>query len=253
MKFFFKVFAFIALFALACEKLPNPYDGGGTTSDRKVLLELFTTANDMQNCEQANRAADQLMADTENMYKLTVIQWHPATDDSLGGDTTQTRFTYYGITSMPTAIFDGLQRVRYSSNQYNDYFNAMDTRQKIPTIITLRLTGSVRAGGDVNATIDVKSPPGTGNFTFYMILVEDAVAYKDKQSGKSYTFNCVARDTFSYYLGDDTKFVAGLSKTISHTFGIDKTWNREKMRVVSFVQNNRSDYKEILQTAVTLN
>ncbi|MBN1233711.1 MAG: Omp28-related outer membrane protein [Candidatus Coatesbacteria bacterium] len=248
-KTFAAVFTLL-LICFSCEKLPNPYDNNDDdASNRLVLLELFTTTTDMENCDRANRAADLLKS--EEAYKVTVIQWHSSSGDTFGNDTTQARFNYYNVTSMPLAIFDGLEKVYYSSNMYNEYYDAMIVRQEMQTPINLRLSGSVRAGSSIKATIIVNSPPGNGDFYLRMVLLEDGIIYTDKGTSRQYTLNCVARDTFGYYLGDEVRFGAGDSISVSHLFTIDRKWNKERMYVVAFIQNDRQ--KEILQSAYTNN
>ncbi len=210
-----------------------------------VIIEDFT-GTWCQYCPGAQMGIEDLI---ENGYSIAAIANHINDDYSFDG--TGDRFTYYGISGLPTAQFDGLITSTGGSateSLYGIYKPLVEQRMAKGTPIKLKIenflydsdTRTVTANAVIERIVDKVS----GVLVFHAVITESHVP--EEWQGQT-ELNDVARKYYPSANGTNIDLSEDSQQTISITFTIADDWVPELMDIVVFVQNKYS--KEIYNGA----
>lgn len=257
------------------DKLPylisKKYAGRTAKAGQTALVELFTGAQ-CPPCVAADLAFDAL-EQTYRPSEVVLLQYHVHIPgpDPLANPDTESRLTYYDGQGTPEFLINGkpgpsggggfdLAQARYDS-----YFETISKVLEQPARAAIKLSATQK-GNRIEISADVSDLTETeGDVRLRLALVEEAVSYTG--GNKLPKHHCVVR-TFA---GDPAGF-ALKAKTTSKTATIDLEELRKKLteyldktdketpfpnkdrplelkrlRVVAFVQNNKT--KEVYQAA----
>ncbi|HPE87189.1 MAG: T9SS type A sorting domain-containing protein [Bacteroidales bacterium] len=212
--------------------------------DRDRVLVEIGTGTWCQFCPGAAMGADDLV---ENGCSVAVIEYHNG--DIYVNAASTARNSYYGITSFPTAKFDGIVTVSGGSNtqsMYNTYLPKYQQRIAIPSSFTIDM--DVNTSG-LDYTVDVtvtKVADYTGtNLVFQLALTESHI--EQSWQGQS-ELNFVERLMAPSASGTALDFSSSNTVSFQLNFTIDAGWDIEFCELAGFIQDNTS--KEILQGAL---
>jgi hypothetical protein len=217
------------------------------TTDRiKVIMEKGT-GTWCQYCPGAAMGAEDLL---DNNHPVAVAAYHNG-DTYVNADATA-RLNYYGITSFPTAVFDGIEVVSGGSNTqslYPSYLPIVNDRTAIKSPFDLSFSGAAN-NGVVTVNIDVErlAPyPGT-DIVLQFAVTESEIA--ENWQGQT-EVNHAVRDMVPTATGTALTFPGGDIQSVPLNFTLGGTWVEENLNCVVFVQDNTT--KEVLQgTSFTL-
>jgi len=248
----------------------TPFAGRKAKSDRVVLVELFTGAQ-CPPCVAADLTFDALPK-TYKPTEAVLLQYHLhiPRPDPLANPDTEERARYYGddVDGTPTVLLNGKAgpelggRTDDAQGRYDELTAAVNPLLEKPARAALKAVA--RRQGD-KVTVDVEAAvdePGD-DVKLRLVLVEEVVAYKGTNGVDAH--HCVVRAFPGGVAGttvkektlkkSETVDVAELRKTL--TAYLDKTSEKrpfptpdrplemKKVRVVAFVQNDRTH--EVLQ------
>jgi hypothetical protein len=248
----------------------TPFAGRKATSDRAVLVELFTGA-ECPPCVAADVAFDAV----EKVYKpgeAVLLQYHlhiPG-PDPLTSLASEARQKYYGeaIEGTPTIFFNGKTGPQgggplgAAKERFEQYREVMDPLLETPAKVKLKVT-AVRKGSKVEATTEVSDLGNPGErIKLRMALVEDVVRYRGG-NGQLYHHRVVraflgkpegwalaekaTKESASVELDALRKQLARhLQQTLEgNSFPTAPPLALRNLHVVAFVQNDET--KEVLQ------
>jgi thiol-disulfide isomerase/thioredoxin len=215
---------------------------------RSVLVELVT-GTWCPPCQGGEGALDRL-ANEYPLTELSILEYHAYNGDPYEVPGNQERASYYGIGSVPTAVFDGIDMVVGGSSNpddpgtYNSYKTKIDARLPVASPVTVTLTGSLTGGtGSIIANITAidNIPPGLTNLKARFVVYEDH-NYTIYVSGREYRLRYtvvehLTEESISLSMYDNLQF--------TKTFSIDPAWDTELLGAVCFIQADST--KEILQ------
>jgi len=214
---------------------------------RAVLVELFTSKF-CTYCPIAKQALVELV-DEYGPDNLCVVAYHYWREgfsplDPLATEEVADRVEWYtgGPPNLPSAMFDGLRYVSGASSVTEtkaNYRVEIDLRRDELSPVSLTLAGQVDGSrGEVTARVRVGETLGAGPNVLRIIVFENDVL----SGGVTYEF--VTRDI----LDEEVLAVStvGDSATVTRSFELDPTWDKEEVDVIAFVQDDSS--KEVLQS-----
>jgi hypothetical protein len=238
------VFICVLFLATAFASIPAPAEPQSRSVSRVVLTELFT-ATWCGACPSAVGAMDRLADDTNYFPdKIAMIQWHA--NDAYSDSDHSARLSYYSISGVPTAMFDGVGSVvgggsncnnTAVDNAYKSEINNRPTTADVDITVTKSLNGN---SGSYDIDFEALASL-TGTLQARAVLVEDINA-----SHGCSKYRWTARKV----LEDQSISISsnGDNVTLSGTF--TNTWDKYKIGIVAWVQNEAT--KEVLQAAVSL-
>jgi thiol-disulfide isomerase/thioredoxin len=217
-------------------------------ADRVVVLEIGT-ATWCPPCAAAARGAEDLAE--EHPGKVLIVEYHNS--DEFSNTYANTRNSFYGVTSIPTAVFDGVEKVIGSSGSNNFFtYNAKyNARASIEPPLTIDLKHTIDAfastSGTVRATItNVSAEEVSGYIRF--TVTESHIPYS--WQGLDH-LEFVERDMLPNASGQFISIAAGADTLIVRDYFIDESWSYftedENIEFGCFVQDLS---KEIIQAAV---
>ena len=176
-------------------------------------------------------ALDQLVEETPKT-DIARIAWHIS--DPFSIPLCDTRFSYYGLSGVPSVKFDG---IRTAYKPFEDDFNY---RFVISSPLKLSLYGyfsdtTIDFDLDLRVTEDLTG----SNVKVLFVLLEDGVEY----GGTSYY-------GVSRWAGEEADVTVrsnGETESFSGSISVDPEWNLANCYLVAFVQDRTS--REVLQTA----
>ena len=209
--------------------------------DREKVLVEIGTGTWCPYCPGAAMGADDLIA---NDCDVAVIEYHSG--DSYNNTAASTRLSYYGITSYPTAVFDGLASVvggSSSASMYSQYLPKYQQRIAIQSSFTIDMDIS-SAGNDytVDVTVTKVDEYDGDNLVFHCAATESHI--EESWQGQT-ELNFVERLMSPGASGTALDFSSGSTATFTLNFSLDPSWNIEFCELVGFVQD--VDSKEVLQ------
>jgi hypothetical protein len=205
-----------------------------------VVLEIGT-GTWCPYCPGASMGAHDLI---EAGYNVAVIKNHNG--DPYANTYSNTRNSYYGITSFPTALFDGLNAVSGGSNtnsMFNSYLPRVTSRLAVPSKYTITAEGALD-NGILTVDVTVSKPEADTNTGVYLrsALTESNIAQNwQGQTRLDNVLRLMAPNTTGTLITLGT----GESTTVTLTFDLNSAWQLPNLELVLFLQNNTS--KEILQ------
>jgi thiol-disulfide isomerase/thioredoxin len=207
------------------------------TQQKVVVAEDFT-ATWCQYCPGAARGLDQL--DDEQDSRLVVIAYHASGDPFYLIDYS-TRGSYYGVSGIPTVVIDGSQQVvggSYGGNMYSQYLPIFNARKAVTNPIDIFLSNE--ANDVVKARI-VNTSGQTVSGKLHFALIQRHIAYPWQSMTE---LDYVNRGMLPSAAGVDISLTAGQSYETTRAFTLQPSWNRDKCRMVVFVQgSNREIYQ----------
>jgi hypothetical protein len=162
---------------------PTAYEGRKGTSDRAVVVELFTGTQCLP-CIAADVAFD-VLAKTYKPTEVVLLQHHLhiPSFDPLTNPNSEARARYYGVNSTPNIFFNGKHEaggggsLAAAENRYKQFRGVVDRLLEEPAKAAVRL-GADRHGDVVTLRADVSNvtDPGDGK-KLRFVLVEESVRY----------------------------------------------------------------------------
>jgi PKD repeat protein len=206
-----------------------------------VVLEIATGTWCVY-CPGAAGGADQLVDEGES---VAVIENHNG--DSYANTYSNARNSYYGISSFPTAKFDGI--VTHSGGQacptaniYSTYLPLYNQRMAVTSPLTVCVTGTnVGNNYTVNVALNKVGTITSTDLKLHLVLTESNIAV---------TWFCLNDIDFVTRLmvpdqnGTTVSFNSGNLQSYTLNFARDPNWVAANCELVAFVQDNST--KEIL-------
>jgi hypothetical protein len=252
-----------------CAIKPVPFAGRKSKSERAVLVELFVSSQE-PTCVAPELALPAL-GKTFKPSEAILLQYHlnPRAGDPLSNAGGFSRLEYYASGEIPSALFDGRERVVGGGGQedaverYESYVEAVSKRLDRPAQAKIEAAPE-RDGDKVSVKVRVSDVTGGGKLRLRVALVEEAVAYTGRS--KVAQHHHVVRA----FLGGAEGTALGKEKEFSKTLSIDlgklrkelkgyldeaareapfpdkkRPMELSKLRIVAFVQNDET--REVLQ------
>ncbi len=160
------------------------------------------------------------------------MAWHGEVEDPYYTSEAHARAVYYQILGHPTTVFDGTQQIYGgSSNTYNQYMTAYNSRHGVPSPLTVtylaRSYDNTHASVKVKVKLEQNIPSGN---TVHLILWEDDIVF----NGRTYRFT----ERLQAPPVTLTITQAGQEQTIKKEFTFGGSWDKNKLGVSCFVQKN---------------
>lgn len=216
---------------------------------RIVLAEYFTFAR-CTYCPWAEHALDSLSREYGD--SLAVIAYHRrVTGDTLSPEYVSAREAFYGITTSPSTVFDGISGVVQTEDpgqNYPTFKGWIIQRGNVSPSLKLSMEVNV-VSSSVNLELHIVSIDSIeeGDHRLFIILYEDNVYFAQAGAPES-TFHYVVRKMIPDENGApiDLFYTDSLIKEVD--FNLQNNWNKEKLGIVAFVQDMET--KEVLQAIV---
>ena len=209
----------------------------------KVVLEIVT-GTWCYYCPGAAMGAEDLIA---NDKEVAVIEYHNGDDytNSYGSS----RQSYYGITGIPTAEFDGIVEVgggNHTTSLYPTYLQKYNQRIAIPSSFTIEIEGSNSGMTDyeVNITVTKVATVSSTNLVLHFALTESEIMENWQGMNK---LDFVERLMWPNQYGTALDFSSSDVIEITASFTMQPSWVNEHCEVVAFIQDPST--KEIFQGA----
>ncbi|MBN1231920.1 MAG: hypothetical protein JXA60_01010 [Candidatus Coatesbacteria bacterium] len=179
----------------------------------------------------------------EKGYDLTPIAWWR----NYSGNYYSQRSSYYAVSGVPTAVFDGLGKVvgggsdtNNVSGVLNRYRQEYDKRKAISsplwiTIIPEWITKNVK--GQARISVTVRETVTTTNNKIWVVILE-------KNAGGTYKLFHCGRERILYE--DFTLTQVGQSQNYKVEFDVQSGWNPDNLAIAVFVQSDAN--KEVIQS-----
>lgn len=214
----------------------------GQTVPREMVALEIGTGTWCQYCPGAAMGADDLL---ENGKFVGVIENHNG--DSYANSYSNGRNSYYGISSFPTAKFDGVLQVvggSHSSSMYSSYLPKYNNRIAVPSdvIISMEVTADSL---DYTAVITLEKTPDWDAATPVLQFTVTQSNIQQNWQGQTHLEH-VNRLMVPGVSGTPVDFGTGTTQVITLNFTLDEDWPVEDCEFVVFVQDNTG--KEIHQT-----
>lgn len=186
-----------------------------------------------------------------NGYKVAAIAYHARSSDPYKIPAGIDRLHYYGITSFPTTMFDGIIKYAggsYSNSMYNTYVPFVEERMARVTSVKLNIVGynydanakTVTAKIVAERIVDAVYVPDS--LKVRVALTETNI---DKVWQSQTKVNDVLRAMAPYSsAGAYIDLINKVKDTVDVTFTINDAWVPELMEITAFVQDERT--KEIM-------
>lgn len=213
------------------------------TMPRQMVLLEIGTGGWCPYCPGAAMAADEFV---DEGYNVAVIENHNG--DPFANDDSDGRNNYYGVSSYPTSIFDGMLFHSGGSNT-NSIFNALlplyNQRAAVKTPVFIMIFGlETHAGYEITIQVEKMAPLPYPNLALHLALTESNIAHA--WQGQSH-MNFVNRRMYPDWQGSIIDLMNAPIGSSYHTLLITKdvAWEAENCELVAFIQN--LDNKEVIQ------
>ena len=175
-------------------------------------------------------------------YAKFISVRHYETSGSYGTPETDARNDYYGVSGLPTVVFDGQPNIvgagTATANTGEPYLTLVEGSTLKPAPVRVEIDSFDPVTGAVSATVTMYSTTDMlDNDSVVFILVEDGVT-----SSHTHVTRDIVYETI-------TLSGAGAFTTINTSFVIDPAWTTANLQAVALVQ--RVADKEVLQSAST--
>ncbi len=207
-----------------------------------VLLEIGT-GTWCPYCPGAAMGAEDLIA---NDYDVAVVEYHRLNGDPFENTDSVGRIVYYGISSFPTALFDGQNAIEGGYNNqsmYQYYVGPVQDRLTEASHFTIAATGD-NVGNDytVNVVVNKVETDTNSNLRLHAAITESNIQYN--WQGQTH-LEWVCRKMLPTYTGTTVSFTSQTQVEVPLSFTLGPTWNAGNCEMVIFLQNNST--KEVLQ------
>lgn len=227
--------------------------GNQSTYPRTVLLEDFANVSCVP-CVTSNRILESFEKYSYTSNKLKIIKFatnFPSPVDPFyltAKPFCDYRMTFYNILFAPTIIVDGL--IRPTPSDSNQIKSAINQKLDNQSNFLIELTQQkVNNGLFIKLNILSNNIDTTflGNYVLRTAIVEKEIVFSSPpgSSGETKFFD-VLRNLFPNNQGINLKELVG-TRTFNYSNAIDTTWNLDKLKAISFIQNNTN--REVAQTS----
>jgi hypothetical protein len=217
-----------------------------------VLLEEATNAS-CGPCAANNPKLQKFYSDNYG-YVISVRYhaWWPGTDPMYSANTTENRdrIQYYSISGVPTYVLDGQVYGVPSSPDIME--NQLKGKLAQSSPFRLTVTASIN-GSQLTCDVVVKAVENTAGSTFYLrnAIVEREIHYSiPPGSNGEKDFYCVFRKFLNNSTGELLPAMnAGDTKTFHYTYTLNPAWQKDRIQVVSWIQNDAN--KQVVQASAS--
>ena len=219
-------------------------------SPKKGLIEEFTNAS-CGPCAASNPTYKSYVSN--NLDVLIPIAFHP---DFPGSDPFNAenptmhngRTQYYSVTGVPHYVFLGTVRGHPASVANIGSSVAALRTQMSP--ITINVT-ETRTGSNVSVEVEVHTSQALSNKKLRICVVEQNVVFSSPPgSNGEKEFPWVVRKMLPDHNGTTISLAADETKKFTHNFTIQSGWDKTKIYVVAFIQDDAT--KEVYQAAQSM-
>ncbi len=208
---------------------------------REMVVVEVATGTWCPYCPGASMGTHDLL---ENGYAVAVIK--NQNGDAYANTYSNARNSYYGITSYPTAKFDGVLTYAGGSNSqslYSVYAPLVNQRMAIPSAYTITAEGEMTDNVmEVDVTITkVENDTNTG-VVLHSSITESNIQHNWQGQTELHNVNRLMSPNQN---GTPISLGTGESTTITLTFNLASSWAMPNLELVLWLQNVSS--KEILQ------
>ncbi|MDP4282391.1 MAG: T9SS type A sorting domain-containing protein [Bacteroidota bacterium] len=214
---------------------------------RNIVVMEIGTATWCTYCPGSALAVEQM---TTEGRSIGVIDYHSS--DSYTNSASTARLSYYGMSGIPDAVFDGMNASEggYSCGTgtcYSDYMAKYNSRLSVPSPLTIGIDGT-NSGSTYNIILSLHKV-GTINSSSlkaHLVLTESHI----NQSWQSCMteLNFVERMMVPDQNGTNISFASSDMIFVPLTFTKNSSWVNSNCQLVAFVQDDNT--KEIFQGAV---
>jgi len=226
--------------------------------ERKLLIEEFTSST-CAPCASNNPTIDAFI--TSRYDSLTAIKYHmnwpsPGNDPMYHYNVTQNtaRRSYYGITSVPTVIMDGIVQPSYPYSSASSLPNAFYPRKSVGSPLTINIVNSWIGKDSIKSDISVQilSPLRNGNYYLRVAAIERHIKYATAPgSNGEKNFYDVFRKAYPNPTGTLIPTTVG-THLFSFTYQTDKAvWVDSMIYTSAFIQNDLT--KEVINSGKSRN
>lgn len=207
---------------------------------RAVLCELHG-ATWCGYCPNSTEAMGQL-EDEYGTDRVVMIYNH--VNDSFATAETQLRASKFYVGSVPHMVFDAFHEVIGAASPeaaYNAYKPLIEDRLATPTPVTIEARGVIEdTTGWVQATFRAVDTVGYGTLDAEFVILEDPTLYPP-ETGSPYPWT--VRD----YLPPESVNLSapGDSAVFMKNFDLDPSWDRDKIKVVVFLETHSGDLEVV--------
>jgi hypothetical protein len=212
---------------------------GQAVQRNQVIVEIGTSTLCVY-CPGAAMGAEDLLA---NGCQVAVIEYH---SNGLGAEpftnaASTARNSYYNITGLPTAYFDGVLNYVGGSNtqsMYSNYLPLYNQRYAVASPVTICMSGSnVGNNYTINVMVKKVASISSSSLKLQLVLTESNISYS--WEGQS-VLNHVERTMVPDQNGTTVDFTSGNTQNYTLNFTKDPTWVLANCELIAFVQDNAS-------------
>jgi hypothetical protein len=208
---------------------------------RELVIVEIGTGTWCPYCPGASMGAHDLL---NNGYAVGVVKYHNG--DSFTTATSNARNTYYGISSFPTTLFDGLNRYTGGSatqSLYNTFLPRVTSRLAVPSSYTISASGA-NNGNNYMIMVNVDKPEADANTNVVLHAAITQSNIVQSWQGQTHVHNAM-RIMVPNQNGTPVSLGTGEGTVIPLSFAIQSTWPVQDLELVLWLQNTVT--KEILQ------
>lgn len=208
---------------------------------REMVIMEKGTGTWCQFCPGAAMGAEDLIA---NGCNVAVISYHSG--DPFQNSYSSARLSYYGITSFPTAKFDGVLTYIGGSNSqsmYSNYLPLYQQRIAIPSSFTVEMYGeNTGLTYDITLILNKVAASSASNIRAHLALTESDIPYSWQGQTE---IDFAERLMVPNENGTPVDFSTNNTITLNLQFTIESTWDLDNLELVAFLQDNGT--RECLQ------
>jgi hypothetical protein len=202
--------------------------------DRENVLLEIVTGTWCYYCPGAAMGAEDLIA---NGKQVAVIEYH--TGDSYENTYSGARSSYYNVSGVPSAFFDGVLSVvggNHTSSMYGSYLPKYNQRIAIQSPFTIEAVGTNGGLIDYNivATVTMVDNVSSNNLKLMCAVTESGI--QQSWQGQDH-LEWVERLMAPNQFGTSLDFTSGNTLEVPVNFTMEPSWVNENCEVVFFVQD----------------
>jgi len=213
------------------------------TIDREMVILEIATGTWCTYCPGAQMGGEDLV---NNGHSVTVIEHHNG--DGFVTAYSNARIQYYGITGLPTAVFDGVEMYvggNHTTSMYAQYLPIYQSRMQIPCAFTVDVFGE-HTGLNYNIILKLEKvaviPPDWNNLVVHLTLTETNIPFS--WQGQTEVDFC-ERLMIPNQNGTSVDMINNTIVEVPLQFTMDASWVLDNCEIGAFIQNLNT--KEVLQ------